>query len=166
MVKIDAGVFDTGPLLHLHEIDAFLVLALIKRKCTTPEVEQELFKYRVLPPKGLHILSLSLKHKNTAKFLCEQYTLNLGEATAIALAQQENIRLFFTDDLEAREAGIRFHLEVHGTLGILLRAYRENIISKEQALSFVKELGTSSSLFLTSDLIHYIIKEIEQFRKN
>lgn len=165
MVSIPKGIFDTGPLLHLHEANVFFCLEIVKKKYITFEIEQELRNYSVPHIKEISILSLRPQYKNIAKFFCEQYTLGLGEATAIALAQQEKIPYFFTDDLEAREVGVRFKLEVHGTLGILLRAYREGIITKEQAISIVRNLGKTSSLFLTNDLLNYIIQEIEAYPK-
>lgn len=163
MVSIPRGVFDTGPLLHLHEADVLFCIRIVQKRYITLEIEQELRNHSVPYLKEISTLSLRPQYKNIAKFLCEQYALGLGEATAIALAQQEKISYFFTDDLEAREVGVRFKLEVHGTLGILLRAYREKIITKEQAISIVKNLGKTSSLFLTYDLLSYIIQEIEAF---
>ncbi len=108
--------------------------------------------------------SLSLQYKNIAKIITEQYDLDLGEATSIALAQQERISFFFTDDLEAREIAKIFHLEVHGSLGILLRAFREKRIGKDEAISVVKKISTQSSLFLTSDLVRWIIQEIKNYK--
>ena len=166
MVKIEKGVFDTGPFLHLHEIEALAVAEIVQLKYISQEVKEELEHYEIPLHSIKKILTplLSLQYKNIAKILTEQYELELGESTAIALAQQEKISLFFTDDLDAREAAKKFHLEVHGTLGLLLRALREKQITQEEALEIVKRISTESSLFLTSDLVNWINKEIKMYK--
>ncbi|MBI5072502.1 hypothetical protein HZA99_01660 [Candidatus Woesearchaeota archaeon] len=166
MAKIGDAVFDTGPFLHLHEVHALSTLEVIQKKSITQEIKNELERYSVPlhKVKSLSIKQLSLRYKNIAKILVEAYEIDLGEATAIALAQQERISLFFTDDLEAREVAKRFHLNVHGTLGILLRAFREKKISKKEVIIIVKKISNDSTLFLTSDLVNWILKEIEAYK--
>src|SRR3989338_5829045 len=167
MVKIDKAVFDTGPFLHLHEVHALSALEIIQEKNITQEIKNELERHSVPldKVKSLSIKQLSIRSKNIAKIIIEAYEVDLGEATAIALAQQEQISLFLTDDLEAREVAKRFHLIVHGTLGILLRAFREKQISKKDAIALVKKLSSESTLFLTSDLVDWILKEIEAYKQ-
>ena len=166
MAKIVKAVFDTGPLLHLHEVHALFALEIIQEKNITQEIKNELERYSVPlhKVKGINTKQLSLRHKNIAKIIIEAYEIDLGEATAIALAQQERISLFFTDDLEGREVAKRFHLTVHGTLGILLRAFREKQISKKETIIIVKKLSSASTLFLTSDLVDWTLKEIEEYK--
>ncbi len=137
-------------------------------KYISQEVKSELEHYEI----PLNILKrvlcplLSLQHKNIAKILTEQYEIELGEASAIALAQQEKISLLLTDDLDARETAKKFNLEVHGTLGLVLRAFREKQMTQEEAIVIVKRISTDSSLFLTSDLVEWVIKEIKLYKKH
>ena len=167
MAKLDKGVLDTGPCLHLHEIKSMDSLNILKIKVISAEVEKELYEWAV-PVKGIknvEIKQLLPFSKDIAKFITDYYSLQLGEATSIALAQQEKITLFFTDDLEAREVAKSYKLEVHGTLGILLRAFREKIIQKNEVILLIDRLQTESSLFITSDLIIWIKKEVEKYTK-
>ena len=92
------------------------------------------------------------------------YELDLGEVAAIALARQEGILLFLTDDLDARLVASSLGLTVHGSVGILLRAFRENILAKDEVISKVIMLETQSSLYITRDLINYVIREIKEYR--
>jgi predicted nucleic acid-binding protein len=165
MAKIDKAVFDTGPFLHLHEVHALSSLDIIKEKNITHEIKKELKQYSVPlhKIKGVCTKQLSARYKNIAKIIIEAYEIDLGEATAIALAQQEQISLFFTDDLEGREVAKQFHLTVHGTLGILLRSFREKKISKKEPIILVKKLSRDSTLFLTSDLVAWTLKEIQAY---
>lgn len=51
-----------------------------------------------------------------------------------------------------------------GTVGIILRSFREKIIDKRTVVPKIGELRTNSSLFITQDLIDYIINEISEFK--
>jgi predicted nucleic acid-binding protein len=166
MARIEKAVFDTGPPLHLHEVEALSLIELVQKKYITHEIERELSSHHIpiQSIKNIFCTTLSLHYKNIAKLLAEEYDIDLGESTGIALAQQEKIPLFFTDDLDARETAKRFHLEVHGTLGVILRSLREKYIKKEQAIAIVQQLAKESSLFLTSDLIDWIIQEIKRYK--
>ncbi len=88
----------------------------------------------------------------------------MGEAAAITLAQQEGISLFFTDDLVARLVALSLGLKVHGSVGILLRAFRENLLTKDDVVSKIGMLEKDSTLFITQDLINYILREINKYK--
>lgn len=157
------AVSDTGPLLHLNEIHFSKALNIFSTLIIPDEVSSELKKAKVSITKNIQMLSLHPQSKDVTKLLTNQHSLDLGEAEAIALALQEKISLFLTDDLDARQVAKTFHLEVHGTVGILLRAYREKIIDKRSAFEAVRSLKTRSSLFITQDLINEVLRTIEDF---
>ena len=96
--------------------------------------------------------------------MTNEYNLDLGEAEAISLALQEKVDYFLTDDLDARQIAKEFKLETHGTIGIILRAFKEKIISKEKTIEKIKELKTNSSLFITQDLISEVVESVKNFR--
>ena len=103
------------------------------------------------------------KERDYVKFLMQQFELQLGEAAAMALAMREKVKLFFTDDLTARIAAKRLGLEPHGTLGLLLRAFREKRLSKEEAIRSLYALR-QTSLFITSDLIRWAVLEVKKYK--
>ena len=78
---------------------------------------------------------------------------------------QEKVDYFLTDDLDARNVAIKYNLQVHGTIGIMLRAFRERIIDKKTAIEKVNELYIKSSLFITKDLVDNVIKAIGEFKR-
>ncbi|MBI5229648.1 hypothetical protein HY991_06060 [Candidatus Micrarchaeota archaeon] len=164
MARIEAAVFDAGPLIHLQQINSLGMLSLFKRILVSEHVCQELRSGFHLP-KNCFITDLAGESKDLAKLASERYDLGLGEASAIALAKQERIKLLFTDDLTARDAAKRFGLEPHGTLAILTRAYRENMLGKRDAISCLEKLHSDSNLYLTRDLVDWARKQIESYRK-
>lgn len=169
MERINSAVFDTGPFIHLHEIDFLKALKLFKKIFIVEEVLNEIKNNKILisnikKTKSIKLVNLNSTFKDSAKFIAESYYLDLTEAQSISLALQEKAS-FFTDDLDARNAAKDFNLEVHGTVGIILRAYRNGVITKNIAVNKVKELYSNSSLFITKDLVDWIIEQINEYKK-
>jgi predicted nucleic acid-binding protein len=164
MGKIKRAVFDAGPFIHLHEISKLNLNILFEKIFTTAEILKECKKIETLIKKlkNFEMKKLAAESKDLAKYLINRYNLDLGESTGIALCKQENIKLFFTDDLEAREVSKKLGFEPHGTLAILLRSFREKILTKEEVKKSVEKLYTMSTLFLTKDLKDWILNEIEK----
>ncbi len=106
------------------------------------------------------------KNKDISMLLVEKYNINLAESGSISLAMQEKADVFITDDLDARTTAKNFNMEVHGIVGIITRAFREGFISRETAISKIKELYEKSSLFITKDLVNWAIKEIMGYGKH
>ena len=112
--------------------------------------------------KKIRIVKLSKNFKDISKIISEKYSLGLGESQVIALAKKENTGIIFTDDLDARTVAKSLGFEVHGTIGLVLRTYREKIVSKNRAISVINDLNEKSTLFLTSELTRYILNEIDK----
>jgi predicted nucleic acid-binding protein len=158
------AVSNTGPILHLTEINFTKSLNIFSVVLIPEEVAKELNKNKTQIPNKIKILNLKPERKDAVKVLTNQYNLNLGESEAITLALQEKIDYFLTDDLDARTVAPIYHLEVHGTIGIILRAFRERIIDKKTAIEKIHDIHTNSSLFITNDLIEQIIRAIKEYK--
>ena len=164
MERKSEAVFDTGPLIHLHEIQSISLVSLIKKPCTTQEVKEETVHYMNHFPNKINIIHLKKESRDFATYLMEKFVLGIGETTAIALAKQEKIALFFTDDLDARTVATHFGFKTHGTIGIILRALKNKLLTKKQAEEKIQAIG-SSSLFITKDLIAWTLKEIQDYKE-
>ena len=158
------AVSDTGPIIHLNEINLINSFDIFSELIIPEEVERELKSNKIPIFKKIKILKLSPDLKDKIKILTNQENLDLGEAFAIVLAMQEKADYFLTDDLNARNIAIKYNLQVHGTVGIILRAFREKIIDKKTAIEKVNELHAKSSLFITKDLVDSILIAIEEFK--
>ena len=161
------AVSNTGPIMHLAEIDLIKVLNVFKEVYMPPEVKNELKRSNIKQDiiKKIKVISLKTKFKDIAEILVNKFSLDLGEAQAISLALQEKVDYFLTDDLDARTVANLHSVESHGTVGIILRAFREKIINKQTAIKKVNEIYNVSSLFITKDLINQIISSINEFRR-
>ena len=157
------AVSDTGPIIHLNEINLIYSFDIFSELIIPEEVERELKSNKIPIFKKIKILKLSPDLKDKIKILTNQENLDLGESFAIVLAMQEKTDYFLTDDLDARNVAIKYNIEVHGTIGIILRAFKDKIIDKKTTIEKVNELYSKSSLFITRDLIQQIIKAVEYF---
>ena len=172
MARIKEAVFDAGPLIHISEINKQNCFSLFKQILITKEVSDEISsldfpgKTTIKKIKNIITKKLDGKHKDATKIIIEKHELDLGEASSIALCKQESIQFFFTDDLQARTFAKSFGLNVHGTIAILLRGFREKILSKEETIKTLDALKTDSSLFITSDLIEWAKKEVKKANFN
>ena len=163
---VSRSISDTGPIIHLTEIDSLVVLDIFSEILIPEEVSNELRLSKTLIHKKIKIFGIRPEFKNNVKVLTNQENLDLGEASAIIISIQEKADCFLTDDLDARNVALKYNLEVHGTVGVILRAFREKIINKKVAIEKIKELHTNSSLFITEDLINEVIGAVEEFEEN
>ena len=159
------AVSDTGPIIHLSEINLLNALKIFHNVYIPSEVKKELIKNKIKIPSFLRSLKLNGKFKEVSAILTNKFSLDLGESQAIALALQEKINYFLTDDLEAREIAKTYNLEARGTVGIISRSFRDKIIDKKTAIEKIKELHIKSSLFITKELVSEIIKTILDFKR-
>jgi len=75
----------------------------------------------------------------------------------------DKVKIFLTDDLDARDAGKQLEFEVHGSIGVIARAYREGLIDLKRAKRALGDLYSISKLFVTKAIIEEAIKELEMF---
>ena len=86
--------------------------------------------------------------------------LDVGEKEAIYLSTQESVSLILLDDLKAREEAKRLGLTVKGTLGLLVQAYRENLISFAEIKAFIEAIIAHDDIWISADLCRKVLKGI------
>lgn len=152
---------DTGPILHLNEINQIFLLKLFSKIFISDYVREELLRYEVkVLPKNIELKEVN---KDQVGLLVEKYGLDISECSVIWLCKSLKISLLLTDDLNARDVAKYLEIEPVGTIGIIIRCFREKIIDKKKAIGLLKKVYEDSSLFITSELINYAIKEVEKF---
>jgi predicted nucleic acid-binding protein len=80
--------------------------------------------------------------------------LGLGETEAIILCMERNAKLIILDDKSARSCALRLNLPVIGTMGVLLAAKRDGLISAVKPLLEKMQL---ISAWLKPQLVHKTI---------
>lgn len=81
--------------------------------------------------------------------------LDAGEREAIMLAQEISADLLLVDDWQARRAAVNLGLRITGTLGILDRAARENLIDLQETLESLQ----NTNFHVSDDLIQKLLED-------
>jgi len=168
---IRTAVIDTVPIIHLIEINGLKVLEIFDHILIPKTVIDELgikgkFNEKMLPKKiSTKITTLDKKIIAHSKKIVSKYKLSKVDSTVLSTAISRKLKLIITDDLELRDISQKFGLIPIGSIGIILRAYRENIIDKRTAKNLLDKLYKQSSLFITKELINYSKKAIKDYSK-
>ncbi|MEX2411985.1 MAG: DUF3368 domain-containing protein [Candidatus Paceibacterota bacterium] len=146
-------VCDTSCFIALDNINELHLLnKLYKQLYTTPEVLNEFGKNL---PGWIEIKSpMDQKKQHILEFQIDK-----GEASAIILALETSADLIILDDYKARLTAEKLELNITGTLGIIIKAKKNEIIkSVKPLLDKLQE----NNFRLSEDLINQAIKEAEE----
>jgi len=129
-------ISDTSCLIALTNINHLNILKqLYKTVLITPEVANE---YGEPLPDWINIKAVN----DTKKLDAFNKFIDLGESSAIALAMETDSSILIIDDKEARQFAMSLGLRITGTLGILIRAYKQGIVPDLPAVIFkLKQAG-------------------------
>ncbi|EDN66537.1 hypothetical protein BGP_3323 [Beggiatoa sp. PS] len=156
------AIIDTGPVLHLNEINQLLALDVFEQLKLPDLVDNELRTYHINTNQlnlKAKILIASVEQEQCLNTMQQlgQPQLHLADAAVFIMAQNANFSLpILTDDL-----ALRRQLEAHGTLvvgsvGILIRAYRQQLMNKIQLENAIDSLFYESSLHLSPAFRAYV----------
>jgi len=121
-------ISDTSTLILFQKIGELALLEKVYGKLlTTPEIAAEFGED--MPP---WILIQAVADKKYQRFLETQ--VDIGEASALALAAEFEDVLVILDDLKARKLAAKLMLKTTGTLGIIHKAKQLSIIPQVKPL--------------------------------
>jgi predicted nucleic acid-binding protein len=90
------------------------------------------------------------------------FSLDAGEVAALAFMSKEPGLLFLTDDPAARLVATKLGYHVHGTIGVLLRAIRRDLMKPEEVIDRIKLIPLQSSLYIKASLLQEVISQVKQ----
>lgn len=141
-------VSNTGPVLHLGEADALLLMSWTGEVSIPKAVDREMNQQNPLwqseKPAWIHVRELTASYKVEAEAWRQAGLLESGEAETIALARQLNAHWLLTDDAAARLFAETMGLEVHGSLGIVLWAAATGHLTRVDTEAALERLAQSS----------------------
>jgi predicted nucleic acid-binding protein len=143
------AVADTGPLIHLAEIDSLDLLTAIDDLLIPDTVYEELEEGGI-PTK---LSDLGWERIEVVDPIDSSAELDAGERAALAVALERDDTVFLTDDLAAREFAQDQNIEVHGSIGVIALAYHRDIVPSSEAASLMRSLQTEASLFITDAIV-------------
>lgn len=142
------AVADTGPIIHLSEINALSLLDGVDHLYVPETVFKELDAGGL--PSGFS--ELDYTHTEADAGRVDDEKLDPGETAAMAVALEREAMLL-TDDLQAREAATEAGLEVHGSVGVIALGKSRGYLDRDEAASLMRALQREASLFVTDAVI-------------
>ena len=159
-------ICDAGPLIHLDELGCLDLLSDFPRVIVPESVWREVETHR---PQALVNRAVPLERRSVAKkkdpeieALATVFLLQRGEADALRIMRECRSGLLLTDDTAARLAARGLGMQVHGTLGIVVRAIRRRQRTPAQVVGLLRAILDRSTLFVKRALLEGIIQQIEQ----
>lgn len=164
--RVNDAVTDAGPVIHLFEIDCLSFLRIFDTLHVPDAVWMETVgRARVQEADILHLGNVkrhTLAQTETDQFVQDHQLeeLHAGEKESLYLSKLLNVSLLLTDDLAVRKAAKRLELRPVGSLGVVVRAYREGKISLEDAEQHLIDLYETSTLFVTRAIVELAIEQL------
>jgi len=155
------GITNASPMIYLGKIGAInLLLKIFDEIYTTSEVIDEVIKKEMAPERNVlqQFISTHVKVKNpknqNLKSKIASLQIHIGEASIIVLAEElshnKEDPTLIIDDLAAREVAIAMNLPITGTIGIILRATKQKIITKKRAKYLIDQLVFKTNFHLSA----------------
>jgi predicted nucleic acid-binding protein len=158
-------VCDAGPVIHLDELDSLDTLRGFQNIILPGHVWSEIRRHRpLLTISDIPTAQIVAPEKPPSPRLlaiADAFALDLGEREALVLTEQYHVGLFLTDDAAARLAAESLGLEVHGTLGILVRAIRQRYRSRDQVIESLTQIPKRSTLHTAATLLEKVIARVK-----
>lgn len=87
-------------------------------------------------------------------------TLHRGEIEVLILAQMLNASLVLLDDEVARMEARRLGLQVRGTLGILVQAYHQGLLTFSQIELLIHEIAARPDIWISAKLCQKVLDSL------
>ena len=164
--SIIIAVADAGPLIHLSEIGALSLLRIFTAVYVPTAVWQEATMAGRVLPTDLQACSTIRYYdslpEDVERFVRDNALMHLhtGECESLYVCGQEKVDFLLTDDLAVREAAKLLGLTPVGSLGIIVRAYRLQVIPFSSAERYILDLQDVSSLFVTRAIVELAIESL------
>jgi len=160
---VNEVIADTGPLLHLYEIDQLKALGIFPHLTIPDLVAEELQNFGIdagqLELSGLETSVAIVEKDNWETVITEadQPPIQPANAQEFFLAQSNQFQqLVLTDDLALRRRLENKNATVVGSVGILVRAYTAHLLDRNELKNAVKTLCTASTLHMSSPFWAYV----------
>ena len=146
------AVCDAGPLIHLSEIQQVSLLSQFEPLIVPESVIAEARTFSCPPALTIKVSRPSQSSLESLAILFST-RLDLGETDCLALCNEDRDAIFLTDDLRARKAADSLKIPVHGSVGVIVRAFRLGMISQAAAERALLDLGDARTLFVSRAII-------------
>lgn len=160
MVKIRSKttvVCDAGPIIHLDELGCLHLMKDFDKVLVPDGVRREALRHRAINFENVEVKWVGISHEPVVEeplgTMCRVFSLDRGEVEALAVLKKEPGLIFLTDDAAARMVATRLAFRVHGTIGVLIRAIRRDLMNPKEVLDALNRIPSESSLYVKPSLL-------------
>lgn len=100
--------------------------------------------------------------EQSVKTICNLFSLDAGEMESLSLLNNDPDSIFLTDDAAARIVATKLGYRVHGTIGVLVRAIRRDLLNPEEVVDALLRIRDVSTLYIKGSLLQEVILKIMQ----
>lgn len=140
-------ISDTTPLISLMKIGHLNVLSQLFGEIQIPNAvfEELVCNTRFLEESKQIKESLFIKRVDVidielVELLRRSSGLDAGESEAIILSDKLNASILLMDEVKGRQVAKQMGIQLMGTIGVLLAAYRKQLLSKEEIITCINIL--------------------------
>jgi predicted nucleic acid-binding protein len=157
-------ICDAGPLIHLDELGCLDLLADFREILVPDAVWNEVARHRPSALRRgrvrLNRVTVSAIASPELEALADAFSLADGELESLVLMADLPQATLLTDDAAARLVATNLGYDVHGTLGIIVRAIVTKQRTKRQVLNLLQAIPRRSTLHLAESLLASIIAQV------
>lgn len=159
-------VCDAGPIIHLDELECLHLMEDFERVFVPDIVRKEVLAYRGVAFEDSNVswsvISSQFPVEAPLQTMCKIFSLDAGEVAALAFMGKEPGLIFLTEDAAARLVATKLEYNVHGTIGVLIRAIRRDLMEPEEVIVMLKRIPLKSTLHIKASLLEEVISRVEQ----
>lgn len=160
-------IADTTPLISLMKIGHLDLIYKLFGEIRIPNaVFNELVNNTRFPEESRQIRECAFITKimvddmNAVNLLRRSSGLDAGESEAIILSDSTSAELLLMDEVKGRQVARQMGIKIMGTIGMLLIAYKENYLSKDEIYNCIDILKTTGR-HISESLYQQLIMVIE-----
>ena len=86
--------------------------------------------------------------------------LDAGESEAIILSDKLKASILLMDEVKGRQVAKQMGIQIMGTIGMLLAAYRSEVLSKQEILQYINILKVSGR-HISDKLYEQLIEKLD-----
>lgn len=164
-------VINAGPIIHLSQLKLFHLFELFRNLHTSTEVWKEITRFdlpgkkEVEKSENIQVHRITEKEKRVIEHKVKSFQLQSPDLSLLVLCYKLDARKILTDDLELRKAAEALGLETYGSLGVILRAHKQNRLSLSETKEALNNLFNISSLYLSPKLLNRVMAELSKGKK-
>jgi len=159
-------VCDAGPIIHLDELECLYLMEDFEKVFVPTVVRKEVLTHRSVTFEDENVRWEEIPDQSPVeerfRTVYRVFSLDAGEVAALSYMSKKPGLMFLTDDAAARLVATKLGYNVHGTIGILIRAIRRDLMEAEEVIGTLKRIPLKVTLHIKPSLLKEVISRVER----